>query len=375
MSGLFMDNNGNRDWKKVGYHARSAFAVLLSLAVLFGGGWFVYDKAKTAYVSYKTSDDYAEGAGVKDVLITIPEGSLGGDIGDLLVANKVVKSRKAFLKAYAKNEKAKTIQAGTYKLKTEIAADDAVDMLLNPANQVHNRVTVPEALWMSTQFAVLSKKTGIPVAQFQAAAKNPQALGLPKWVGSNPEGFFFPQTYEIGQKPTATSILKLMAKQFNEVAARNELVSKAEGLKRTPMEIITVASILEAEAKEKDQPIVAGIIYNRLEDGMQLQLDSTSYYATKTPLGKPLPKGFREQDSPYNTYKAAGLPPGPIGAPGEKAIKAALNPTNSEYKYWLTVNYKTGETKFAKTFEEHEKNRLQWEAWCKTAKDKSGCPA
>ncbi|MEL4504527.1 endolytic transglycosylase MltG [Luteococcus sp. H138] len=371
---MFMDNDGNRDWKKVWYHARSAFAVLLSLAVLIGGGWFVYDKASTAYVSYKTSDDYAEGPGVKDVQITIPEESLGGDIGNLLVKSGVVKSRKAFLKAYAKNEKSKTIQAGTYKLKTQISADQAVEMLLNPRNRVQNRVTVPEALRMKDQFAVLSKKTGIPVKDFEAAAKNPQALGLPKYA-KTAEGFLFPQTYEIGQKPTAVSILKLMAKQYNEVAASQKLVAGAESLDRTPLEVMTVASILEAEAKEKDMPMVAGIIYNRLEDGMQLQLDSTSYYATNTPLGKLLPKGFREQDSPYNTYRARGLPPGPIGAPGEKAIKAALHPTKSEFKYWLTVNYKTGETKFAKTYEEHRKNDAEWRAFCKTAKDKSGCPA
>lgn len=372
MSGLFMDNNGNRDWKKIWYHGRSALAVLISLGVLFGGAWFVYDKASTAYTNYKTADDYA-GEGVKEIIVTIPEGSSGTDMGNLLVEQGVVKSRKAFLKAYAKNEKSKTIQAGTFKLRTEIPAETAVDMLVDPAHQVHNRVTVPESLRLSTQFAVLSKKTGIPVAQFQAAAKNPQALGFPKYV-KNVEGFLFPQTYEIGQKPTATSILKLMAKEYNTVAARQELVSGAESLDRTPVEVMTVASILEAEAKEKDQPMVAGIIYNRLDDYMPLQLDSTSYYATNTPLGKPLPKGFRDQDSPYNTYKNQGLPPGPIGAPGEKAIKAALHPTKSEYKYWLTVNYKTGETKFAKTFEEHEKNRVAWEAWCKKSTDKSGCP-
>lgn len=371
MSGLFMDNNGNRDWKKIWYHGRSAFAVLLSLAVLFGGAWFVYDKANTAYVNYKTADDFA-GEGVKDIVITIPEGSSGTDMGNLLVEKGVVKSRKAFLKAFAKNEKSKTIQAGTFKLRTEIPAERAVEMLVDPAYQVHNRVTIPEALRMKDQFAVLSKKTKIPVAQFEAAAKNPQALGLPKYV-KNAEGFLFPQTYEIGQTPTATSILKLMAKQYNTVAANLDLVSGAEELDRTPVEIMTVASILEAEAQEKDMPMVAGIIYNRLDQYMPLQLDSTSYYATNTPLGKKLPKNFDEQDSPYNTYKNQGLPPGPIGAPGEKAIKAALNPTESDNLYWVTINYETKETKFSKTLDEHNKWVKQWEKWCSTAKDKSGC--
>lgn len=324
MSGLFMDNNGNRDWKKIWYHGRSAFAVLLSLAVLFGGAWFVYDKASTAYTSYKTADDYA-GEGVKEIVITIPEGSSGTDMGNLLVKNGVVKSRKAFLKAYAKNEKSKTIQAGTFKLRTEIPADRAVEMLVDPAYQVHNRVTVPESLRLKDQFALLSKKTKIPVAQFEAAAKNPQALGFPKYVKSV-EGFLFPQTYEIGQKPTATSILKLMAKEYNAVAARQELVSGAEELDRTPAEIITVASILEAEAQEKDMPMVAGIIYNRLDQYMPLGLDSTSYYATNTPLGKPLPKDFTKIPSPYNTYLNTGLPRARSGRPARRRSRPRCTP-------------------------------------------------
>lgn len=369
-----MDNDGNRDWKKIAYHARSAFAVLLSLAILLGGSWFVYDKASSAYSDWKTSEDYAAGAGVEDVQITIPEGASGSEIGGELVDKNVVKSRKAFLKAFNRNEKAQSIQAGTYKLRTQISSSQAVEMLLDPKSVVRNQVTIPESLRMKDQFALLNNKTKIPVAQFEAAAKNPQALGLPKYVESA-EGFLFPQTYEIGQQPTAKSILTLMAKQYNTVAKDLNLEEGAEELDRDPVEIMTVASILEAEARAKDMPMVAGIIYNRLDNGERLELDSTSYYATDTPLGKPLPKGFKEQDSPYNTYRSYGLPPGPIGAPGATAIKAALNPVESDNKFWVTVNYETGETKFAETYDEHLKNVAEWENWCKTAKDKSGCPA
>lgn len=372
MSGLFMDNNGNRDWKKIAYHGRSAFAVLLSLAVLVGSGWFVVSKASSAYSEWKTADDFAAGAGLAEVQITIPEGASGSDIGDELVEKGVVKSRKGFMKAFAKNEEAQTIQAGTYKLRTQISADQAVEMLLDPKSVVRNQVTVPEALRMKDQFAVLSKKTKIPVAQFEAAAKDPQALGLPEYAKSA-EGFLFPQTYEIGQNPTAKSILTLMAKQYVTVAKELDLEGGAKELDLTPIEVMTVASILEAEALPKDMPMVAGIIYNRLEDGERLELDSTSYYATGTPLGKKLPANFKEQDSPYNTYKAYGLPPGPIGAPGAAAIKAALNPTESDYKFWVTVNYETGETKFSETYDEHLKYVAEWEKWCSTAKDKSGC--
>ncbi|GAB2496367.1 endolytic transglycosylase MltG [Luteococcus sediminum] len=375
MSGLFMDNDGNRNWKKIGYHARSAFAVLLSLAVLVGGAWFVYDKANTAYTEYKTADDYP-GPGGKAVLVTIPAGASGGDIGDVLVEQDVVKSRKAYLKASRKNEQADKIQAGTYRLQTQIPATQAVEGLLDEKNIVRNQVTIPEGLWMSEQFELLSKRTKIPVKDFEAAAKDPQALGLPEWVGDSAEGYLFPSTYEIGQQPTAKSILTLMAKQFTTVANRNDLEAGAKELDRKPEEIMTVASILEDEAVGKDQAKVAGVIYNRLDRWMPLQLDSTAHYQLQIPMNEPLPKGFKEKgtDNSFNTYANAGLPKHPMNAPGEDAIKAALNPEDSDYLYWLTVNFKTGETKFAETYEEHQKNKAEWEAWCKTAKDKSGCP-
>ncbi|MFC6359984.1 endolytic transglycosylase MltG [Luteococcus peritonei] len=375
MSSLFSDDDGKTDWQKVGYHGRSAFAVLLSLAVLVGGGWFAASKAHDAYMSWRTADNYI-GQSDSPVTITIPNGATGTAMGDLLVKNDVVKSRKAFLKALAANDDSDKIQAGTYQMFKQMSADAAVARLLDPKAQLRNQVTVPEGMWQSDIFALLSKRTKIPVAQFQAAAKNPKALGYPAYV-KNTEGYLFPETYEMGQKPTATSILKLMAAQYKQVAEQNDLVGRAKEMDLEPNEVMTVASILEAEAKAKDMPMVAGIIYNRLENGTPLGLDSTAHYQLKIPMNKPLPSGFQDKgtDSSYNTYANTGLPDGPISSPGEAAIKAALNPTESDYQYWLTVNFATGETKFAETLDEHNKNLREWEAWCKTAKDKSGCPA
>ncbi|GAA1398628.1 endolytic transglycosylase MltG [Luteococcus peritonei] len=372
---MFSDDDGKTDWQKVGYHGRSAFAVLLSLAVLVGGGWFAASKAHDAYMSWRTADNYI-GQSDSPVTITIPNGATGTAMGDLLVKNDVVKSRKAFLKALAANDDSDKIQAGTYQMFKQMSADAAVARLLDPKAQLRNQVTVPEGMWQSDIFALLSKRTKIPVAQFQAAAKNPKALGYPAYV-KNTEGYLFPETYEMGQKPTATSILKLMAAQYKQVAEQNDLVGRAKEMDLEPNEVMTVASILEAEAKAKDMPMVAGIIYNRLENGTPLGLDSTAHYQLKIPMNKPLPSGFQDKgtDSSYNTYANTGLPDGPISSPGEAAIKAALNPTESDYQYWLTVNFATGETKFAETLDEHNKNLREWEAWCKTAKDKSGCPA
>lgn len=371
MSSLFSDDDGRTDWKKIGYHGRSAFAVLLSLAVLLGGGWYAANKVENAYMNWRTADDYI-GQGDTAVNITIPSGASGTAMGDLLVENDVVKSRKAFVKALAANEDADKIQAGTFRMFKQMSAESAVARLLDPTAQVRNQVTVPEGLWQSEQLAILSKKSGIPLAQFQAAVKNPKALGFPKYVKQT-DGFLFPETYEMGQKPTATSVLKLMSSQFKQVAERNDLVNKAEDLELTPLEVMTVASIVQAEVPPKYQPQVAGVLYNRLEQGMKLQLDSTAHYGFKVPMGKPLPANFTKIDNPYNTYTIDGLPPGPINAPGESAIKAALNPEESDYLYFVTVNFDTMETKFAKTDTGHMKLVAEWEKWCSTAKNKSGC--
>lgn len=374
MSSLF-DDNGGRDWKKIGYHGRSAFAVLLSLAILLGGGIFAYTKIDNYWTSYRTATDFA-GPGGSAVTVTIPSGSTGGQIGDLLVAKDVVKSRKGFLKAYNNNSDASKIQAGTYKLPTEIPSAQAVTMLLDTKNMVRNQVTVPEGLWKSQVFSTLSKKTGIPVAQFTAAASNPQALGYPSYV-KDVEGFLYPSTYEVGQKPTATSILKLMAAQYNTIATKYDMTTAAAKLDRTPEQIMTVASILQAEARAKDMPTVAGIIYNRLEQGIPLGLDSTAHYQLQIPMSQSLPSNFQQQgtSSSYNTYANQGLPDGPIDSPGETAIKAALNPVKSDYLYWLTVNFDTGETKYAKTQAEQDANEAEWKAWCKSKGNPAGCPS
>lgn len=370
---LFTDNNGNTNWKKIGYHARSAFAVLLSLAVLFAGAWFAYSKASDAYTSWKTADDYP-GPGGTPVMIQIVEESTGADIANTLLDNDIIKSRKAFNKAYESNEQSKSIQAGYYKLATQIPAADAIAFLLDGQHVVRNQLTVPEGMWLDDSLALISKKTKIPVASFKKLLEDPKVVGYPSYV-KDPEGFLYPETYEIGQKPTATSILKLMSTQYKAVAKTNDLVAKAEKLGRTPEEIITVASIIEGEVNKAEYlPMVASAIYNRLDDRDKLELDSTAHYGLKIPNDEPLPANFTTKDFAYNTYLYQGLPPGPIGSPGEAAIKAALNPADTDYKFWVAVNLETGETKFAKTFQQHQKNVAAFEAWCKKATDKSGCP-
>ena len=211
------DNEG-LDWKRIGYRARSAFAVVLSLAILVGGGWFAGSKLYSGYMNWRTADDYI-GEGKDEVIVTIPVGASLTDIGGILIDENVIRGIKAFRSAVNAEPAAKGIQAGRYKLKKELPAKAAVAMLLDPKNRVVNRVTIIEGLRVERQWASVSKSTGIPVEDLKAASGNPD-YGLPAWAAGKPEGFLFPDTYEIAEKPTATEILTKQTAQFAEVAQR-----------------------------------------------------------------------------------------------------------------------------------------------------------
>ncbi len=374
MSGLFVDNDGKMNWKKFGYHARSAFAVLLSLAVLIGGGWAVYSKIDGAYKNMRYANDYP-GPGGDPVTVTIGAGATVSSIGQALVKADVVKSVKAFTGAAQDAGDQAKFQSGEYRLRKQIPAATAVEMLLDKKNKVVRQFTVPEGMRVSDVLALISKKTGISVAALQKEAANTKALGLPKWATNPnvPEGFLFPDTYQYDANPTPAAILPRMTAEFKREAAQVDLVNKAEALGYTPLQVLTVASIVDAEVPGKYQAEVAGVIYNRLRAGLPLGLDTSVYYAVNKPATKSLTSADFKSSSPFNTFVHTGLMPGPINSPGAAALKAALNPATTDNMYFVTVNLKTGETKFAKTYDEHNTYVAQFEAWCKK-NPTAGCP-
>jgi len=130
------------------------------------------------------------------------------------------------------------------------------------------------------------------------------------------------------------------------------------------MQALTIASIVEKEVKGDEMPLVAGVIMNRLDKKMPLQMDSTVMYIHNISGRWTTTDKERQSNSPYNTYKVKGLPPGPISNPGKAALLAAINPTQHEYLYFVLIDPKTGKTAFAKTNEEHEANRKKFQQWC-----------
>lgn len=369
MSPAFVDNDGKFNWRKIGYHARSAFAVLLSVAVLVGGGLFVVDKVSDAWTDFRTADDYA-GDGVEDVIVTVPPGASVTQIGDILVEASVIKSTATFRKVAAKEPAAQSIQPGRYTLKTELPAKTALEMMLDPSSRETLRVTLPEGLtlslqWQRIQDSLAEQGVDLSVDELRGAVAD--GMGLPEWARGQWEGFMFPDTYDLSEPVDAAQIFKAQLAQFNAVAGEISFVDGAAELGMDPFDVVTIASIVEREVNQEEyRSMVSAVIRNRLAVGMPLQMDSTVHYALQDFTTVSTTAADREVDSPFNTYKYQGLPPTPISNPGKAALSAAVNPADIDSLFFVTVDLDTGETLFATTLEEHEANVAVYQQWCQT---------
>jgi UPF0755 protein len=344
--------------------------VLLAAAVIVGAAAFAAFAVLRPMVTELTASNDYPGPGSGEVQVTVNQGDTGRAIGVMLEKADVVKTSKAFLEAAAVDERAASIQPGAYTLKKQMAAKDALAVLVNPANRTVPRVTVPEGLWLKEIYALLSKGTGTPVTEYEAAAKDVEALGLPAAAKGNLEGYLFPSTYEFPAKASATEQLKTM------VAKTVEELRKAGVADKDMERTMIVASIVEGEVSgDADRGKVARVIENRLRtrgaptNGL-LQMDSTVHYAVQKRGRAGTTDADRQSASPYNTYKARGLPPGPINSPGAASIEAAANPERGPWLFFVTVNPDTGETKFAATQAEHDRNVAEFQAWCRENRDR-----
>ncbi len=342
-------------------------AVLVALAIILGGGYYAVTRGIDAISDrFASAEDYA-GPGRGSVTFEVQEGDSVAAIGRGLKAQGVVASVEAFTEAAAGET---GIQVGFYKLKKEMAAEDALAILTDPDKILTNTVTVPEGLRVVDILAVLEEKTDFSTAQYEKVLEDPSSIGLPDYAGGNPEGYLFPSTYDFGPKETPKSILTAMVDRWEQAATDADLESAAADLGYSPAELMTVASLVESEAsREEDRAKVARVIYNRLEgeetNGL-LQIDATVNYAADQELGAVPTTEDLEIDSPYNTYQNPGLPPTPIEAPGDAAIAAAASPAEGGWYYYVTVNLRTGETKFAETYDEFLDYKAELREYCDT---------
>jgi UPF0755 protein len=184
------------------------------------------------------------------------------------------------------------------------------------------------------------------VADYQRALASPGALGLPSYAGNNPEGYLWPATYEVQPNATATTVLQAMVNRFNQEAVSINLTTAATQAHLSPGQLITMASLLQAEGgRISDYPKIERVILNRLAANMPLQFDSTVFYGLHQ-FGTAATDQQIAIETPYNTYKNKGLPPGPIDSPGNAAIEAALHPAPGNWLYFVARN---GVTTFSNT--------------------------
>ena len=345
-------------------------AVLVALAVLVGGFYFAVTKGvELVRDQFADPKDYP-GPGRGKLTFQVEDGDSVAEMGRGLKEEGVVASVQAFINAANAEPGSSGIQVGFYEFKKEMAAADALDVLLDPENILSDTVTIPEGLRVVDIVDVLVKNTDFSRAQYERVLDNPERLGLPDYAGGNPEGYLFPSTYDFGPDATAQSILVAMVDRWEQAAEEADLEGAAAELGYTPHELMTVASLVEAEAgRQEDRGKVARVIYNRLtgdETNGLLQIDATVNFAADQALGAVPTTEDLELDSPYNTYLVPGLPPGPIEAPGDAAIKAATNPTEGGWYYYVTVDLQTGETKFAETYDEFLTYKDELREYCAT---------
>lgn len=308
------------------------------------------------------------GPGHGSVQVTIPQGASLTEMGDVLTHDGVVGSTQAFVDAANTNPKATGIQPGVYRLKQQMAAKDAVAYLVDHDHLVQDTVTVPEGTRAADIVSTIVKDTKFSRSAVERVLADPKVLGLPAYAHGDPEGYLFPATYTVKPGDTPTTLLRSMVDKWREEMNQLGLVKQAKRVNLDPEQAITVASILEFEARRpQDYPKVARAIYNRLKAGMPLQSDATVSYASASEHEIWTSAAQRSSNSPYNTYKHKGLPPGPIGNPGLETIKAALHPAQGPWLYWVVVNLRTGETKFATTYAQHQQQVAEFHKYCQTS--------
>jgi len=351
-------------------HGLGCLPALVALGLLVAAGIFAYAKSsefiKDALPS-SSPDDYA-GTGKGAVVIEVKEGQTATDIAGTLVKADVVKSVEAFTEAASENQQSRSIQVGWYELRKQMSASAALKLILDPKSRQSIVVTVPEGLRVNEILALIVEKTDFSRQEVQAASSDEASLGLPSYAEGGVEGYLFPSTYDVTPDMNAADLLKSMVDQFKDQAKTLGLESSARERGVSPSDLVIIASLVQAEAsRTEDMAGVASVIYNRLDDGMALQLDSTLHYAENSRGQITAPEDLQRIESPYNTYKYTGLPPTPIDSPGAAALEAALKPTDTDYRYFVTVNLKTGETKFAEDYDEHLGNVAEYKDYCTTS--------
>lgn len=344
--------------------SKKGIVILIVIGVVIALVAIAGFKLKSMYDDFMDEYKGTETVQGEDVTVTIPKGASAKSVAKILHEAGLIDYEYAFVKRIKESDYRGKLQPGIYTLNTGMNTMEMIEILcyVEPVKTVVGTITIPEGFSIE-QIAARCEEQGICTAEefleevesgnhqppFDAGDKDTSGIKYAL------QGFLFPATYDIYEDTTAASLIDAMLVKFSSVYT-DEFRGKAVELGYSDYEVMIMASIVEREAKiEEERPVIAGVIYNRLEIDMPLQMCPTVLY--------PLTDGMYdvtevlyddlEIESPYNTYKYNGLPVGPICNPGEASIRAVLYPDDNNYLYYHTSDAGDGSHIFSETYEDH----------------------
>ena len=328
-----------------------SIALLATVGLIAGGAVLTSDSIKN-FISRFQVADYSGEPGPTTTIVIEP-GDNGSAVAKKMVDADIILSFDAIYRDMLTTDF--TIFPGTYEFPTKLSGKRALEILIEGENRVVVQTTIPEGFKNTAIVEKLVQDLKLDAAEVQAAIEAIMPR-LPEQA-LNAEGYLFPATYTFDPGVSAEQVIDTMVDRTEAELAQYDISLKDSH------DVITLAALIQVEAKlTADFYKVSRVFLNRLDIGMLLQSDATVSYGTG---GETVTTtdAQRADKNPYNTYLYQGLPGGPISNPGELAIEAALRPADGDWLFFVTVNLKTGETKFSETLAEHDRAAQEFYAW------------
>jgi len=300
-----------------------------------------------------SAPDFNDAQSVQDlpeVIVEVPNGATGSQIATILFDSGIVKSSQAYFRVAVGDARSQKVAPGSHRMTLKISARQALDQLLDP-DRIPNLIRVAEGAWKSEV-----EKAFITYGFTQQEVKKAfSSLKLPQGF-SKSEGLIFPAQYSFPQGTSAQAAAQSMIDRFSDDPYGRKLLQGNKDF--SAQQLLTIASIVQAESTNEDFSKVARVIYNRLKIGMPLQMDSTVHFIMQARGDIFLSRKSTTLNSPYNTYRKFGLPPGPISSPSSDAIKATLEPIQGDWLYFITVA--PGDTRFTSDFDQFNTWKIEY---------------
>lgn len=332
---------------------------LVVLVALFGGAFYLVDQ----FASGGDQGVAAVEPG-QPVSVEIPQGTTATGIAEILADNGVIANPVRLRLLLSEDERSRSIQAGNYELVTGMDAGEVFNVLVEgPERPDVFTVTIPEGLRVEETLQRIADAEGSPfsIEDLDAALEN---VELPDWVppadelpenADRFEGMLFPLTYDFRADAGAEAVLQRLVDQTDDIVGGLQTPDGGG-----PYEVLTIASLIERETRvAEERPQVASVIYNRLDTPMRLNIDATVLYAVGETSGT-VTFDDLEVESPWNTYTSDGLPPTPIAGAGRASVEAAVEPADTDFRYYVVCNIDVGQHVFAESNSEHNQNVAQF---------------